>query len=535
MSLAMPCPWKHPTTGAYYLFQRVPADLAKTVKGQTIGLPVEGKTRNVKIGVHVKVSLGTKDPATAKQRFREADDALTLHWQRLRTVPVDLTHRQSLSLAGEVYSTVVARFDEEPGDPAMWGDVIRMCVAATSGTPADDSDGYAGARASLENFLSVAIRTKAQARGILLTENSQERVRHDTLVALANGAADTIRKAHGDYSPSETENKYPEWKQPAEPKGPAGKPRQTITGLFDDWRKARAAEGGAVSSARRWEGPVRSFVAFLKHDDAEAVTPQDLLRWRDAVLGEGTTAISTFGRVHLPAIKAIYSHGVSTFRVKANPALGITIRAPKVAKTRPKGFTSDEAKAILMASNRAMDAPGGTGEVLRRACRWVPWLCAYSGARVGEIAQLRKQDVAKVDGVLCLRITPEAGTVKNKSYRDVPLHPHLIDMGFPEFVAGLPAGPMFYSPKTKSETPWTTTSGRLAAWVRDTAKVTDKRVSPNHGWRHLFRSVAMGAGIEGRYVNDICGHAHSSQGEKYGDAPMSALKREIDRFPRWEV
>jgi integrase len=41
-----------------------------------------------------------------------------------------------------------------------------------------------------------------------------------------------------------------------------------------------------------------------------------------------------------------------------------------------------------------------------------PWICAYTGARVNEITQLRANDVVNVDGIDCIRITSEAGTVK---------------------------------------------------------------------------------------------------------------------------
>jgi hypothetical protein len=43
------------------------------------------------------------------------------------------------------------------------------------------------------------------------------------------------------------------------------------------------------------------------------------------------------------------------------------------------------------------------------AKRWVPWLCAYSGARVGELTQLRVQDVEHRACGPVLRITPDAG------------------------------------------------------------------------------------------------------------------------------
>jgi integrase len=57
------------------------------------------------------------------------------------------------------------------------------------------------------------------------------------------------------------------------------------------------------------------------------------------------------------------------------------------------------------------------------AKKWAPWLCAYTGARVGEIVQLRKKDVWREGKINVMRITPEAGTVKGRQLREVPLHP----------------------------------------------------------------------------------------------------------------
>jgi hypothetical protein len=38
-------------------------------------------------------------------------------------------------------------------------------------------------------------------------------------------------------------------------------------------------------------------------------------------------------------------------------------------------------------------------------------MCAYTGARVNEMTQLRREDVFLVANLWCLRICPEAGTV----------------------------------------------------------------------------------------------------------------------------
>jgi integrase len=75
--------------------------------------------------------------------------------------------------------------------------------------------------------------------------------------------------------------------------------------------------------------------------------------------------------------------------------------------------------------------------------RWVPWLCVYTGARVAEVCQLRKEDVLDVEGIPCLRITAEAGPLKTpNSERIIPIHSALIAEGFLTFIAALPAGPI---------------------------------------------------------------------------------------------
>ena len=62
---------------------------------------------------------------------------------------------------------------------------------------------------------------------------------------------------------------------------------------------------------------------------------------------------------------------------------------------------------------------------------------------MGEIAQLRKQDVNCHTGLWVIRITPEAGTVKTNEAREVVLHTQIIELGFDTFVQRAGAGPLF--------------------------------------------------------------------------------------------
>ncbi len=106
---------------------------------------------------------------------------------------------------------------------------------------------------------------------------------------------------------------------------------------------------------------------------------------------------------------------------------------------------------------------------------------AYSGARVNEITQLRSEDIFELEGVTVMRITPDAGPVKAKVARIVPLHTHLVDQGFLEFVAAKGAGPLFYDPaKRRSDRggaegeaghAWASMSGNRREGVVDRARV----------------------------------------------------------------
>src|SRR5262249_35127133 len=119
----------------------------------------------------------------------------------------------------------------------------------------------------------------------------------------------------------------------------------------------------------------------------------------------------------------------------------VRVSVPRQSKGREtKAFRADEIRTILSAASAVAD----TVRASSAARRWVPWLCAYTGARVGEITQLRGNDVVRQEGVDAIRITPEAGTVKSRQARLVPLHEHLTAQGFLAFVKVNGKGPLFY-------------------------------------------------------------------------------------------
>jgi integrase len=264
-----------------------------------------------------------------------------------------------------------------------------------------------------------------------------------------------------------------------------------------------------------------------------------VLRFKDSRLREinprtgRPVSTKTIKDSDLAGLKSVFGWAVANRRIPSNPAQGVTVKRGKSASSRSKGFTEMEAVEILKHS--LVNRRGRESDKVFAAKKWVPWLCAYTGARVGEMVQLRKADVRFEKGHWIIAITPEAGPVKTKQVREVPLHPHLVELGFPAFVQSAAQGYLFLTPPPDGSTRgrWKGVKNRVAEFVREV--VTDRRVAPNHGWRHLFKTIGFEVGVQERVLDAICGHAPRNVSGTYGDITLRAKIDAIRRLPRFSV
>jgi integrase len=102
----------------------------------------------------------------------------------------------------------------------------------------------------------------------------------------------------------------------------------------------------------------------------------------------------TINDTDFAALPAVFGWGVKSGWLSTNPAENARIEGRGKMRTRDQWFLDDERSAIL---NAALAVSGSKRENPKTtaAKRWVPWLCAYSGARVNEMIQLRKEDVRR--------------------------------------------------------------------------------------------------------------------------------------------
>jgi integrase len=299
-----------------------------------------------------------------------------------------------------------------------------------------------------------------------------------------------IKRGKGDYSEDTHPQQFPSKFERTADHG------LTPWALFERWVKQMKP---AKSTVDRWRAVFLKLKEDFPNHSAAIFTPEEIKSWLDGLIAEERTA-RTVNDVWRVAGRRVFGWAVDQKLISRNPFAGVKVPVPRKRTNREtKAFTDAEIEAILTAAS-GISNPRTKGEAVRR---WVPWLCAYTGARSGEVTQLRGSDVTEQKAVHAIRITPEAGTVKAGKPRTVPLHEHLIEQGFLDFVKRSGRGPLFYNePKGSTNNaeeitnpkrpPAVTARVHLAEWVRNRLKslgIDDPEVKPNHAWRETFKQI----------------------------------------------
>jgi integrase len=534
-----------------YFVQRIPLDIKKVAVGLKLDIPVGDNFVRVVISAKalvVKVSLQTDDPREAKVRQAAIAGYLETVWQALREgAPVPLTNKQATALAKDLYlawangegreRTIGIRLtadrkweqvtDESLDDePEIWEAASRnLDDLAEKDDPA-----------AMERAFGPIIDRLLLQKGIRRVDRVSRQLLFKAFrLALQDAFESRKRNAGGDYSRDVKADRFPAWEAPlavvSSLSSQTSAGMVSLKGLVDEWWAEAKAGGRTISTFESYRNSIGRLAAFLGHDDASRVTNADIIGFKNHRLAQGIS-IKTVRDSDLVGFNSVFNWAVGNKRMSANPVEGLKLRAGRTIRTRSQGFTAQEASELLAHALQYRQLPRESPKTAA-AKRWVPFLCAYTGARVGEIVQLRKQDVRCEKGVWLITITPEAGTVKDKKSREVVLHEHLVELGFPAFAEASGAGYLFLSANLGDDIRgvWQAIKNRLTDFAREV--VTDAKVAPNHGWRHTFKTIGREVGIEDSVLDGICGHAPSNVGGKYGALSVAAQVRAFRMFPRF--
>jgi integrase len=473
---------------------------------------------------------------TAKQRHRDWSNVIEARIANIRAERKGdgriLTPQEARALAGDWYHWFIARLATNGWSASTWRtyrdemwkgfDSVVDCV----GDPFDHYDKnhvrpIISDEAKTAQFLAAKrLQLDASSRDLFL-----DYVTRDFFAALNA----LTRRAEGDYR-DEYAKRFPT------NDGGAVDPDLTPWSLFQRWiREVKPA----ASTVDRWRGVFLKLQADFPNTNAAGFLSEQMQDWAKGLINDDRAA-GTVRDVWVIACRTVFGWAIGAKLIARNPFVGWRITVPKkIRKRETKSLTESEMRTILNAAAKIK-----VHSKTEAAKRWCPWLAAYSGARMGELTQLRGSDVFEQDGIWAIKICPDAGTVKNRTARTVPLHAHLIRQGFVEFAKASGKGPLFYNePKGKIESGDPTNPRRpravkvrerLASWVREIG-ISDPELQPNHAWRHTFKKLGSRAGLAEKMLDAICGHAPPSVGRGYGEPDLVDKAEALQRFPHLKI
>ena len=299
--------------------------------------------------------------------------------------------------------------------------------------------------------------------------------------------------------------------------------------MIDKQVKRRGAGRDAVplreETTRKYRNAASEFVAFRKSDDIRTVTAQEADAWVSSLLASAKLSNNTI-KQRLQNVSTVVEwarvQSLGTLFPLGNPLELVQPPAHKTVASDERAYTLAEARIVLKAARKEKYPE----------TRWLPWLCAYSGARISEVSQLTPPDFFQVDGIWFFRLTTKGGkTLKTlTSERRVPVHPALIKEGLIDFVTSLPGNssrPIF-RPRSQPI---------ISEWLRHKLKIDRTELAPSHGWRHLFEDLCLAGGVLDSAKNYITGRTTGQSGEGYGksEAMLPGLYREICKVPEYSL
>lgn len=462
--------------GRFYLRRRVPRDL----------VPVLGQSE-------IKRSLDTADPRVARQRLPAADAEVERVFEEARRSgsKIDLpslvqkvTEAATRPLREEIERDPLLPYrlgDPYPQRPDEREPVIDLILDELAEPwEVELERGY--------NRQVAAMVEKAG--GVKLPEAQQDRE------AILNVISQAVLRALYDLG----HPRSPGLPIPAKPVPPS----KSLAEVMDLYLRERKP---APRTAMELRGIVRRLGSS---SPIASVTKADARGYKDELLASGSKPATV--NKHLNLLKALWSWANRNDYVTGdNPFAGLGVRLDVAAIEQRKPFPRDQLKMFL---------GGLSGEDLLLAR-----LAALSGARLGELCQLRRCDIFLEDGFWVL-VIGAAGHVKNvQSKRRIPIPKTLV--GEVLALRGYGSEQLIWSrPNTAAA------SKRLNRAIRD-AGIKDERVT-FHSLRHLHADACRASGVSSEIADAIHGHSSGNFSTRYGSGyPVKLLAKAVEKTAGW--
>lgn len=232
---------------------------------------------------------------------------------------------------------------------------------------------------------------------------------------------------------------------------------------------------------------------YRKRADTRTLSIQQAADWarRNGIAPVQPATLNAY----LTKLFAVFQYAVVEGWIAANPAARLTVPDPVQPHEKRDPFTRAQLQTIF-ASDPWLPRDDRPGE--RPARFWVPLLALFTGARAGELCQLRVSDLEEHTSGLILNVR---GQLKNdQSFRRIAVHPELIRIGFHEFWCSVRvAGHERLFPEEKADglNQWSRSTSRWFSRHLRGLQMTDGRRLGLHSFRHNWEDALRDCDLTG--------------------------------------
>jgi integrase len=511
-------------SGIYHYRRRVPDDVRRALQKLDMNSGASAHRQDKR---EEKKRLG-RDLALAQLAWEEHDRAVEARWATLRRgQPNDLSPVHVQALAGDIHRRWLKIY--HPKNPDTGSDAgywLRVMQEIDGEVPREETASGSD-EDRLEYLHGDHVDAVLYARGLIVDGRARYRLILAAQDSAKHACRVAIRKFHCTLGDDPDEAiVYPKWPDPT---------FETLSGLCSFWI-AQTAHVKPESHAS-FKASVNKFIAFIGHDEVSKMSAADVENWiahlkELKLLSERKLGDLRIKDGYFAALRAVFNMARKKRKIQESPCDGIVPDKKPLVRKREKDLRDSEIYAILKAS---LALQNDVSDDVANTRRWVPWLLAYTGARVAEITRLESKHIIKEAGVWGIDIQQS----KNGRPRIVPIHRHLIeDKEFLKFLDSRKGGPLFFDPKYLTKAPLVihkTRAEGLAEWARKAAGIEKGTVKPNHGWRHRFKTECRRIAMDREVRLYIQGHAFKLEGEKYGFFPIDITASWMELFPIYDV
>ncbi|QOZ26155.1 site-specific integrase [Bradyrhizobium sp. CCBAU 51753] len=314
---------------------------------------------------------------------------------------------------------------------------------------------------------------------------------------------------------------------------------RVIVGLFFEFIGETSHVSAITRKAvRDWKHALASWpVKALKIKEFEGMTFRKIIEANKSV-GKPSISENTTNR-YLSAIAGFCDWLLNNEYIEQDVIRGMFLSIDK-KKQKVFPYSDDQLRVIfespLMTRCAGDDQEHKPGNVEIRDWRyWLPWIAAYTGARLGELAQLLTADVRQIHGAWCIHVTREGSRLKSTktsgSQRVIPIHSELIKLGLLDYHAKMvKRGEHQLFPELQPDTRgfFSRTPSRFFAGYFKRIGVKSDKSQNFHSFRHGAADAFRRAGYLDEQFGPLLGHTKATTTGRYGILPQGILSQRVE-------